>query len=104
MTLLLSALAEMSEQEVSRSTYSTRFQFLPPSVVLKTPRSSLGPHSRPRTQAYTTSGFFESMTIRATLSLFSSPMRVQCSPPSIDLYMPLPTDALLLGLPSPVPT
>src|SRR3954469_19361684 len=43
------------------------------------------------------------MTRRAMRSLFSSPIRVQCSPPSIDLYTPSPIDALLRGLPSPVP-
>ena len=38
----------MSEQAVCGSTYSTFFHVAPPSVVRNTPRSSLGPHSRPR--------------------------------------------------------
>src|SRR5215470_19986790 len=52
--------AAMSEHDVCGSMYNNFFHVLPPSVVLKTPRSSFGPHSRPRPQAYTRSGFFAS--------------------------------------------
>src|SRR5215831_11718899 len=96
--------AEISEQEVCGSTNSTRFQDFPPSTVLNTPRSSLGPHSRPMPHAKTRSALCASITMRAILSDFSRPMCVQCSPPSTDLYIPSPIDALLRGLPSPVPT
>src|SRR5678815_3506665 len=95
--------AEISEQAVCGSTNSTRFQDFPPSTVLKTPRSSLGPHSRPMLHANTMSGLCASTTRRAILSDFSSPMCDQCSPPSIDLYIPSPIDALLRGFPSPDP-
>src|SRR6476646_2858838 len=103
MTLLLPDSAEMSEQPVWVAMKSTRFQVRPPAAVLHSPRSSLGPHSRPNAQAYTTFASRESMTRRAMRSDFSRPMRVQCSPPSTDRYTPSPIDALLRGLPSPVP-
>src|SRR5256885_17026830 len=96
--------AATSEQAVSGSTNNTFFHVLPPSVVLKTPRSSFGPHSRPSPHTYTLSGFFGSTTMRAILSLLSRPILVQCSPASSDLYMPSPIDALFRGFSSPVPT
>ena len=77
MMLLLVGSAEMSEHDVCESRYSTFFQVTPPSPVRYTPRSSLGPHSRPSTQAYTMSALRESITRRAILSDFSSPIFVQ---------------------------
>src|SRR5215467_12900240 len=43
--------AAMSEHDVCGSTYRTFLHVLPPSTVLKTPRSSFGPHSRPSPHA-----------------------------------------------------
>src|SRR5690348_9430991 len=42
--------------------------------------------------------------MRAMRSVFSSPMRVQLSPPSVVLYTPSPTPTLLRVHDSPVPT
>src|SRR4051812_39320258 len=43
---------------VRSSTNSTFFHVLPPSSVLKTPRSSFGPHTRPIAATYTVFGSF----------------------------------------------
>ena len=59
-------------------------QVLPPSSVLKRPRSAESLHSFPGTQAYTTLPFFGCTTMRATRSDSRSPMLVQVSPPSVE--------------------
>src|SRR5690606_38961339 len=72
--------------------------------VLYRPRSSLGPHSRPRAPTYTMSGFSGWMTMRPIWYDPSSPLCSHVLPPSMDLYTPLPHDTLLRGFASPVPT
>ena len=52
-----------SRAPVLSSTYSTLSHVLPPSVVLKTPRSSLAPHTRPKAATYTVFGSFGWTTI-----------------------------------------
>src|SRR6266513_6521919 len=93
-----------SEQPVSLSTYNTRCQVLPPSVVLYTPRCSLLFHRCPVAATYTTSEFFGSTTMRAIRSESSRPINFQVSPASVVLYRPVPTDTLLRVHDSPVPT
>src|SRR5579863_10691650 len=63
----------------------TFFQVLPPSEVLKTPRSSLSFQTRPVAQTRTLLLSFGSTRIFAICSLSFNPMLVQFSPPSLDL-------------------
>src|ERR1700730_10213818 len=82
----------------------TFFQVLPPSLVWKTPRSSLSSHRCPRAQTSTSllsPGFTRILTM---CSLSLRPMLVQFSPPSVDLYTPSPTETLLRVQASPLPT
>jgi len=55
-------------------TYSVFVQVAPPSVVLKTPRSSLSVHSWPDAATYTVSGLVGWMTMRAIVNVPESPM------------------------------
>src|ERR1022692_3459257 len=82
----------------------TFFQVLPPSVVWKTPRSSLSSHRCPVAQTSTSLLSVGFTRIFAICSLSFSPTFVQFSPPSIDLYTPSPTDTLLRVHASPLPT
>src|SRR5579862_924908 len=83
---------------------STFRQVFPPSLVLKTPRSSLSFHRCPMAQAYTTLPSLGSIRILAICSESVSPTFFQFSPPSTDLYTPSPIDTLLRSQPSPLPT
>src|ERR1019366_2213536 len=94
----------MSVNPVFSSTYLILFHVLPPSVVLYTPRSGLGPKRCPGTATYTTSGCFGSMTMRAIVCDSFSPMFVNVFPPSVDLYKPSPNEDVCLLFGSPVPT
>jgi hypothetical protein len=58
---------------------------LPPSVVLKTPRSSLALHRCPVAQTKTVSLALGSTWMRAIRSVSPRPTFVQLSPPSVDL-------------------
>src|ERR1035438_200030 len=82
----------------------TFFQVLPPSVVWKTPRSSLSSHKCPVAQASTSLLSVGFTRILAMCSLSFSPTLVQFSPPSVDLYTPSPTDTLFRTQASPVRT
>src|SRR5579863_4816875 len=82
----------------------TLFQVLPPSLVLKTPRSSLSFHRCPVAQTRTLLPSVGSTRILAMCSLSLGPTLVQFSPPSVDLYTPSPTETLFRTQPSPVPT
>src|SRR5208282_1923884 len=82
----------------------TFFQVLPPSLVWKTPRSSLSSQRCPVAQASTSLLSFGSTRILAMCSLSFRPTLVQFSTPSVDLYTPSPTDTLLRNHASPVPT
>ncbi len=72
-------------------------QDLPPSVVLKSPRGSLGTEL-PNAPATTMSGFFGSMMIELMKCSSRSPALVQVAPASVDLKTPWPLPC------SPVPT
>src|ERR1041385_1467053 len=76
---------EMSTPPVLSSRYKTLRQVFPPSVVLKIPRSSLGPPYLPKEATNTTSGLRGSMRTLAIASEFSKPMCVQVFPASVDL-------------------
>src|ERR1700722_1345592 len=82
----------------------TLFHDLPPSFVLKTPRSSLSSHRCPVAQTSTFLPSVGSIKILAMCSLSFRPTLIQFSPPSVDLYTPSPTDTLLRTHDSPVPT
>src|SRR5579864_2695052 len=83
---------------------NTFFQVLPPSEVLKTPRSSLSSHKCPVAQTSTVLPSLGSIRIFAMCSLSFRPTLVQFSPLSVDLYTPSPTETLLRVQASPVPT
>src|ERR1700733_8486970 len=80
------------------------FHLLPPSLVWKTPRSSLSSHKCPVAQASTSLPSFGFTRILAMCTLSFRPTFVQFSPPSVDLYTPSPTDTLLRVQASPEPT
>src|SRR5580692_10822217 len=82
----------------------TFFQVLPPSLVWKTPRSSLSFHRCPVAQTSTSLPSPGFTRILAMCSLSFRPTLVQFSPPSVDLYTPSPTDTLLRVQASPEPT
>src|SRR3954469_1799941 len=75
----------MSTPPVLWSLYRTLRPVLPPSVVLKIPRSSLGPPYLPKAATKTMSGFFGWMRIFAIASTFLNPMCVHVLPASVDL-------------------
>ena len=79
-----------SAAPVRASTYSVLVQVLPPSVVRYTPRSGLSLNSGPVAATSTVSGRVGWITMRAMRSVFSRPMRVHVSPPSVVLYTPSP--------------
>jgi hypothetical protein len=89
---------------VFSSTYRTLCHVVPPSVVLNSPRSSLGPHRRPQAPTYTMLGSSAWIVIRPIWKLSRSPMFFHVFPPSVDLYTPSPHDTELRGFCSPVPT
>ena len=93
----------MSMAPVFSSTYSTRSQLAPPSVVLKTPRSSLGPKRCPTAAAYATSGSPGWSAILATWRVSAKPTSVHVRPPSVDLKTPHPYWELCRFCGSPVP-
>ena len=70
---------------VFSSTLRTWLQDRPPSVVLKTPRSGLGPKSRPLAATQATSASSGCAMMRAMDCVSRSPMWVKVSPPSSDL-------------------
>ncbi len=67
------------------------------------PRSSLSVHSWPEAATYTTSGFVGWITIRGIVWVSVSPICVQLSPASVDLYTPDPAIELRKMFASPVP-
>src|ERR1700735_4721462 len=82
----------------------TFFQVLPPSLVWKTPRSSLSSHRCPVAHARTSLPSAGFTRILAMCSLSFKPTLFQFSPPSVDLYTPSPTDTLFRTQDSPLPT
>src|SRR6266403_1036834 len=82
---------------------STFFHVLPPSVVLKTPRSSLSFQRWPVAQTSTVLPLLGSTEIFAMCSASFSPTLLQFSPPSVDLLTPSPTETLLRVQDSPEP-
>src|SRR5205807_9202550 len=68
------------------------------------PRSGESLQSAPGTAAKTVSPLFGLTAIFAMRSDFSRPECVHVSPPSVDLYIPLPIETLLRVHDSPVPT
>src|SRR5574337_333757 len=94
----------MSLAPVVSLTYSTFFQFLPPSVVMNTPRVTLGFHGLPSTATYTVSGSFGLTTMFEISPASASPLNCQVLPASGEKYTPRPISTSLRGLASPVPT
>src|SRR3984893_15408513 len=82
----------------------TFFHVLPPSLVWKTPRSSLSSHKCQVAQARTSLTSFGFTRILAMCWLSFRSTFVKCSPPSFDLYPPPPTDTLWRVQASPEPT
>ncbi len=70
---------------VSLLTKSTFFQLLPPSIVLKMPRSAFGPNGEPRAAAQTMSGLVGWMTTAPICPASRRPMNCQVLPASVDL-------------------
>src|SRR5258705_12818978 len=68
---------------------SVFFQHLPPSVVLKSPRGSVGTEL-PNAPATTTSGFLGSTRIELRKCCSLSPALFQVAPASVDLNTPCP--------------
>src|SRR5262245_35887484 len=93
-----------STQPVSASSASECRHVLPPSLVAKTPRSLLAPHSRPTAATYAVSGSVGWTTIRPMWCVAASPQCAHVLPPSPERKTPLPHDTLLRGLASPAPT
>ena len=79
-------------------------QVLPPSIVLKRPRSPPGAQSGPIAATYTTSGSRGSITMRPMCCVLGSIGLDQLFPPSIDLKTPMPHDELCMLFASPLPT
>ena len=89
---------------VSLLTKSTLRQIVPPSVVLKMPRSWFGPNGDPRAASHATSGF-AGCTFTAPICPESfSPANLHVRPASMDLYTPRPMITLLRIAALPVPT
>jgi hypothetical protein len=80
--LLFDGSIAMSVKPVSSSMNLTLFHDLPPSVVLKMPRSGFGPNRCPGDATYTVSGLRGSMTILAMVCVSRSPTFVNVFPPS----------------------
>src|SRR4051812_9190967 len=76
---------EMSIAAVLLSRNSVRFHVLPPSVLLYTPRFSLGALSLPNAATYTMSGLVGSMRIFEMTGESSNPMCTHVLPASVDL-------------------
>src|SRR5690348_2411809 len=94
----------MSLAPVISLTYSTFFQFLPPSVVMNTPRVSLGFQGLPSTATYTVFGSCGLTTMLEISPASFSPLNCQVLPASGEKYTPRPIRTSLRGLASPVPT
>src|SRR5688572_8601986 len=93
-----------SNAPVRSFTYSTLRHVLPPSVVLKTPRSTPSLHAGPCADNQTV---FGSRGCTMTSSMRSVPARPRCDqlrPPSTVFHTPRPTPMLLRVFASPVPT
>src|SRR5258706_1140563 len=88
---------------VLSSTNSDFVHVAPPSVVLNTPRSALGPQRWPTAATYTMSGFSGWITTRPTCRVARKPIARQVRPASVDLYTPSPHEELWRLLASPVP-
>src|SRR5450759_836303 len=85
MTFGLCGSIAMSTAPVLLSRNSTLRQVLPPSVLLNTPRSSLGTLYLPKSATNTMSGFVGWMRIREIASDSLKPMCVHVLPASVDL-------------------
>src|SRR5437764_1399609 len=77
---------------------------LPPSVVLKRPRSLFGPQQCPSAATNATSGFVGWTTTRPMWCVSARPQLFHVLPPSVERYTPLPQLTEFRGLASPVPT
>src|SRR5579875_469219 len=94
----------MSLAPVVSLTYSTFFQFVPPSVVMNTPRVVVGFHGSPSTATQTVFGSDGSTTMLEISPASFSPLNCQVLPASGEKYTPWPSNTSLRGLASPVPT
>ena len=90
--------------EFGRSAFSTRDQFLPPSVLRYTPGSPPSVYRRPATATKMRLLSFGSTTMRAIRSLPASPARWKCLPPSSLRNRPMPPYDERDAFGSPVPT
>ena len=79
---------------VFSSTNSTLFQLRPPSTVLKSPRSVLGPKMCPCAATSTMSGFVGWTWMREIWPACGRPTCVQVAPASVDLQTPSPCDVV----------
>src|SRR5437868_3208377 len=89
---------------VFASTVSVRFHVLPPSLLMKTPRSGFGPKRCPLAATHSTSGLVGCTTTRAMDCVSRRPICVNVFPPSVDLYIPSPNEEDWRLFDSPVPT
>src|SRR5579875_405627 len=94
----------MSLAPVVSLTYSTLFQFLPPSVVMNTPRVGEGFHGSPSTATHTVFGSCGSTTMLEISPASFSPLNCQVLPASGEKYTPCPSSTSSRGLASPVPS
>src|SRR5215475_9734233 len=82
----------------------TFFQVLPPSFVLKMPRSGFFLNALPTAATQATSGFVGWMRTAPIWPTSYKPTNDHVWPPSVDLYTPRPVDTLLRRPSDPVPT
>src|SRR5687767_13593358 len=94
----------MSEMPVESLRNRTFLQFFPPSVVLKTPRSLLGPKTCPSAPTYTMSGLVGWTRTREIWRVSLRPSDVQVLPASFVRHTPSPWETFpRIGF-SPPPT
>src|SRR5262249_36253180 len=103
MTFGLRRSIEMSTAPVLLSRNSVFFQVLPPSVLLKTPRSSLGTLYLPNEATNTMLGSVGWMRILEIACDSPKPTNDQVLPASVDLYTPSPGMMLPRMQASPMP-
>src|SRR5437870_5323926 len=94
MTFELPGAISRSVAPVLSEMNNTFRQVLPPSVVLKTPRSALGLNALPCAATYATFAFTGSMRTAPIWPASYSPRSDQVRPPSVVLYTPRPVDTL----------
>src|SRR4051812_41925930 len=95
--------SSMSDAPVLSEILRTWRQDLPPSVVLKIPRSAFGLNASPTADSQTVFGSFGWMRTAPIWPELYRPLNDHVCPASVDLYTPRPVDTLLRMSSEPVP-